>query len=154
MSLRQPSIDSATLLALSGLIGQMCGTENIDFMRCKQINSDPRTCVCLRLSSIHLRKVLLQSFLFQYTSILHNDVSSYAQNTVYSHTTTATATATATATTTTTTTTTTTSSSGIPTVLAARVLICLLFAMVIIFLSLFHRSFSLLLHVVHVHIYI
>jgi hypothetical protein len=39
------NIDSQTLLALSSLIGKFCSAENIDFMKCKQIHSNPRKCL-------------------------------------------------------------------------------------------------------------
>ena len=45
MSIKQPAIDSQTLLALSGLIGKICMEQNIDFMKCKQMNQDPRACL-------------------------------------------------------------------------------------------------------------
>ena len=45
MSIKQPAIDSQTLLALSGLIGKLCMEQNIDFMKCKQMNQDPRACL-------------------------------------------------------------------------------------------------------------
>ena len=56
-----PGLSSSILLGSSELIGQQCRSQNIDFMKCKQSNSNPSDCLAKGSSVMECVTDTLQS---------------------------------------------------------------------------------------------
>jgi NADH dehydrogenase (ubiquinone) 1 alpha subcomplex subunit 8 len=79
-------LSSSILLGSSELIGQQCRSQNIDFMKCKQNNSNPKSCLdkgnnvltCVTETLVKINKKAKEEFR-DYTSCLRDNNGDFSE---------------------------------------------------------------------------